>query len=57
MSQELKHTVEMDFTVVKADTLEELSDKINKELYDSGVKVKHFYALLMKTTKSTKGIA
>ena len=56
MAQELKHTVTIGFTLVEADTLEELSDKINKELSEGECKVKRYYAAIMKASKSTQGI-
>ena len=56
MSQELKHTITIGFTLVEADTLDELSDKINKELSESEGTVKRYYAAVLKTSKSTQGI-
>lgn len=56
MSQELKHTVTIGFTLVEADTLDELSDKINKELSEGEGQVKRYYAAVVKTSKSPKGI-
>ncbi len=56
MSRELKHTVNIDFTVVEADTLKELSEKISKATSESGGKVKRLFALVVKTSNVPQGI-